>query len=146
MRVEPCTPEYLAALQMPAAMDVDTRSNVLGDPKAEAWLKDYAWVLLAPDPVAVVGIFPRWARVGYAFAMLSDVAVKSYGLSVTRTTLHALRYAETQLGMRRIEAAVKQGDQRCEQWIRRLGFSFEGVMHRFGPGAVGDYGLWARLS
>ena len=147
LAVVPCTPEYLAAVRMPVEIGIsDTRQNVLGDPAAETFLRDYAWALLTPDPIAVVGIFPRWQAVGYAFAMLSEEAVLHHGLSVTRTTKAALRYAECQLGMRRIEAAVKVGEGAAIRWIEALGFGFEGVMRNFGPGGVGDFGLYARLS
>jgi RimJ/RimL family protein N-acetyltransferase len=78
--------------------------------------------------------------------MLSREAVTRYGLSMTRATKGALRYAETGLGMRRIEAAVNVGDGAAIRWIEALGFDFEGVMRRFGPGAQGDYALYARLS
>ena len=144
----PCTPELLVAVKRPTSVGrPDTRGNVLDDPQGPAFLFTYARALLADDvPVAVIGICPRWQGVCYGFAILSDEARSQHKLSMTREAQRWLRFAEETLGMRRIEAAIEPCDRAAIEWVEMLGFEPEGVMSQFGPGGVGDFILYARLS
>jgi len=139
----PCEQRHLAAVER-VDDSPDTRRNVLGVPGADEMLSTYARAIVDGDNVlGVIGVFPLWEGRGYAWAMLSELAF-SHGLSVTKATKAALEYAETDLGFKRIEAAVEIGYGRGHRWIESLGFQFEGNMRNFGPGGVGEYALYAR--
>lgn len=127
--------------------DEDTRYNVVDNPKAAEQLWVYSRALLIDGrPIAVMLIQPRWTGVGYAVVLPSLESLTEHGLSLHKATLKVLEYAETTLSMRRIEASVRVGYEAGVRWIEALGFEREGLMRNYGPGAKGDFWLYARIT
>lgn len=76
---------------------------------------------------------------GLAWAFVSPLALR-HPLIVTRT---ALRLFST-LDYRRIEATCSCGFERGREWLKLLGFKYEGTMTAWGPDGS-NHELWARV-
>jgi RimJ/RimL family protein N-acetyltransferase len=95
--------------------------------------------LLDGLPVACAGVIQLWDGRGYAWAYLSDAALRHI------KTIH--RYACKALARmpwRRIEAAVDPNHPAGSRWLQHLGFKFEGIARAWTIDGR-DVQQWARV-
>lgn len=118
--------------------------NVLG--LAEIYLqKGPAYTILAgEDIVWCGGLVLLWPGVAEAWAAPS-ILVGQYPVTVHRAvTLTLARLKET-MQLRRIQCSVVQGYKQSREWVKRLGFCFEGKMKNYGPdGATHHRFAWVK--
>ncbi len=78
------------------------------------------------------GLCVLWPGVAEGWMILSpavDRHRKSFHSCVSRKFLTLVK----ELGLHRVQATVLRGDYRAAEWIRRLGFEYEGDMPGYGP-------------
>lgn len=91
----------------------------------------------------VAGIVKVWTGVGNAWSFLSsDVRAAKFFLhrNVKRELERIIKEAE----LHRVQLDVEHDFTIAHQWAERLGFSFEGVMFKYGPDKK-DYHRYVRL-
>lgn len=146
VRVVPCTPEHLMAVDIPMTeteRTLRTRSAVHG----RDVLEHSARALLSGDHVlACFGVVMFWPGVAHAWAMISEEARK-YPISLTRCVSREIEQFEKRWSIRRLEAAVVIDDERAARWLKVLGFNLErGVVRNYGMCGMGDYAMYARIN
>lgn len=87
------------------------------------------------------GVAKLWHGVGEAWTVLGPEAC-TCGFWFHRTVRRMLGDIIDELGLIRLQAMVLADSERNNKWIKRLGFSFEGRMPKFGPDGK-DYNRYA---
>lgn len=94
--------------------------------------------------IGMMGVWPLWPGVGRAWSMLTPALLRR-PKSLHRYALSQLLWAEENLGLRRVESVVEDGNPAAHRWIKRLGFRHEAEMPHYGLNGVGTFHLYARI-
>lgn len=88
------------------------------------------------DKVACCGgIVEFWPGVGEAWFILGEVPQENRG-SLFKAVYHVLRKIIAEYKFRRIQASVLESFEVGHRFVKRLGFTDEGVMRKYGPNGV----------
>lgn len=97
----------------------------------------------AGNPVVCGGIAVFWKGVGEIW-MLKGKRIADHPVSSVRAGRFAVDDAIKRMGLHRIQAAVQESDQKANDYIKAIGFSFEGIMQKYGENKE-NYLLYARV-
>lgn len=93
-------------------------------------------------PVCCFGLWQLWDGVAEAW-MLPDEEIDKYAISVTRGARRVLDKAIQDIGIRRLQIAVRVQNDTAYKFAEALYFKTECVMKHYGPEGA-DYYLMAR--
>ena len=144
MRHTPCQPEHLRqiAAQPSQVRAIATFAAVLERQRAE--LEKTAWTLWSGShPVGAMGLVCVFPGLYEAWAYLSSQAILQ-PVALARTARSGLAEASRTLAWRRMQAFCLAEDTGGYAWLGFLGFRFEGVLRRYGPGAE-DMAIFGRV-
>jgi len=129
-------PLQIAQLDQQIEMMEDTSSNrdLLAE-NARTWEDESGKVL------AVLGVWPLWAGVGTAWALISGEALR-YPFGLARAAKGFLAEIIERDDFWRIQATIERGHWTGRRFILWLGFQFEGMMECYGPTGL-DHDLYA---
>lgn len=116
-----------------------TKDNV----KAMA-LKGHAFSLLTNGHLVFsAGIFPIWDGMGEAWVVPSDL-IRQYKREFVRYVRGYMDQLAKENSYHRIQATARSDFPQGQRFLEFLGFTREGLMHRYGPDGSDHY-LYARL-
>jgi RimJ/RimL family protein N-acetyltransferase len=95
------------------------------------------------EVLAIVGLTEMWNGVCSVWTLLTDSA-RSRGVALSLHTLRLLEDLHITRGFDRIQATCITGSTVESEWLKRLGFAFEGTMRGYGPDGA-DHDLYARV-
>lgn len=78
-----------------------------------------------------VGGHELWRGVAEVWAWLSDL-VRKYPVEFTKKIRNCLDFHQEKLGLHRYQMYVRASERDAIRWAKLLGFSPEGVMHKYG--------------
>jgi len=103
-----------------------------------------AWTLFKNDRIVTCGgISIYWQGVGEAWVLTSPLFYENR-FTVHRLTRAHLAQVSLLYKLHRVQAVADPNDPKAVQWLETLGFTFEGLMRKYGPDGR-DYKLYARL-
>ena len=139
-------PEHLQSLDLPPEFaSEDFREEFLELAHAPALLGVYGrtW-LMEKEPLAVMGVMPRWQGVGSAWAYISDAA-RERPKSLLRIAQGLLwNVAHIEFKMWRVDTTVRANYPAGKRFALHLGFACEGLMRAYGKERE-DHWLMARV-
>lgn len=95
-------------------------------------------------PVACAGIIVLWTGVAEAWALTSPL-VSQFPIGFHRAAKQVLSGAMYEYKLHRLQVSIPSTHSVSCNWIRSLGFQFEGRMEKYGP-AKDDWLRFVRLS
>lgn len=101
-------------------------------------LSGFAFVAGRDVPIAVIGAAPLWPGVWSAFCF-GTADFEKCGGTLTKFYMRYMVPTLRQAGAHRIECASIADHETAHQWLRVLGFSYEGVMRGYGKGGEDFY-------
>lgn len=130
-------------------MKLDDNGYVSRESRAmfEAYPKIGPAITLLNDSLEVVacaGVIVPYQGMG-EFWMIPGSLVPKYGLTVSKEAKRFIADTVERFSLHRIQATVREVDQRAVRWIERLGFEREGLMKRYGSDGR-NYFMYARVS
>lgn len=138
-------PEH--AILMSAMLNEPKRRH---HPNFESWARaaayDYPAITVVGDggtPLVSAGVRWLWENVGEVWAFVSREA-RAYPKSLT---VYARRIVDSwwdHFRYRRLQATVDNDNMMSRRFVEHLGFSFEGVLRRYGPDDI-DQAMYARV-
>jgi len=143
--VRPCTLEDMHAIMGEVVGIEGLPSDFVDEIADETFTKWCRTICEDGEPIATMGVFPKWAGVGVAWAWLPAEALDSRPVAVGKIAKRLLSQAFDTGEFRRVEATVDLKFWRAQEWIEMLGFRVEGLMEHYGPGGEADHYMYARL-
>lgn len=99
--------------------------------------------LVEGEIMGCAGVCLLWRGVGAAW-LVTGPLVPQYPLAFHRAIRDGLQTVMESLHVWRLQADIHQGHEVSQRWVRRLGFAYEGILHKYGPDGA-DYVRYARV-
>ncbi len=96
------------------------------------------------EVIACAGVLIPWEGFG-EFWMIPGVLVPKYKKSVWKEAKLFIKDSRERFNLRRIQATIRENDQRAIRWIERLGFQKEGLLRCFGMDGENHF-MYARVN
>jgi hypothetical protein len=133
-RIEPFKAEHFKAMDLKNEMRISTELM----PDYELIIKKFetngpAMTLFIDDKIiGSAGFLPYWPGVAEVWALVTPL-VHNYPLEFCKFIKKNMESVISIVGLSRVQATVKVGDQMAVKFLQFLGFKIEGLMRKFGP-------------
>jgi len=130
----PFEPEHLYRLR-PRGFEAK-EMELLGDPVGR--VKEYLKYGVAytgcvnGDIIGCAGLFRLWPGVAEVWAVTTPL-VEKYPVSFHKAIYRGLERLQNDMGLWRIQTAIHKDHWVSQEWVKRMGFEFEGDMPGYGP-------------
>lgn len=138
-KIIPFEPEHLATMIGHHAVESDKKAlEALGQAHVYLQLGPCYSIIVGDEIIWCGGLVVLWPGVAEAWAVPSW-AVADYPLTVHRAVKQTLARLIQTLNLRRIQCSVVREYLQSRNWVKRLGFCFEGKMKNYGPDGATHY-------
>ena len=140
MKVVPCTREHLRQIEIQKEQKCEETENFADILEPEV-LAAMGRTILTDDgrPIAAIGVAPIMPRVGTAWGVISDEAVREHGPLLSAVAKRGLAKILDAHIFRRIDVMVRADFDRALDWAVWLGFDKEGEKENYGPNGDTTY-------
>lgn len=101
-------------------------------------------VTISYKVVAVFGVTMIWPGCAEVWALVSD-DLKTIPFWLHKKILNGIKFYETNLKLRRLQATVKVDFEMGHKWIKALGFKEEGILREYGVDGS-DFYIYGKVS